>query len=399
MYARRSMQEIFLEHLPELEARRALHPRERRAAQCISECYTAGIGSHVLRCPEGHYERLQYHACRHRSCPRCAEPARSRWIDAQMQRLLPCAHFHVIFTLPHELLPLWEFNRRVLTAEFFDCVRETLQQLMADERRLGASPGLMMSLHTWGRTLSHHPHMHCLLTAGGLDALGQWRACKPHWLLPVRVVQQLFRGKVLGRLGARLTAKTLALPPRQPESHWRTTIRALYRKHWNIEICPPYEHGRGVALYLARYTKGGPLPKDRALLTDGANVSFGYTDHRDHSAKSARMSALEFMNRVLWHAPVAGQHTTRHAGLYAGACKAQHRQAQAALVQLQQRQWPRAQADPPKPPQTPKTPSCPHCRAPLWRIAMPRQRSGVKFSQAPWRERPSSQKARSPPGR
>lgn len=173
MYARRSMQEIFLEHLPELEGQRALHPRERRAAQCISECYTAAIGSHVLRCPEGHYERLQYHACRHRSCPRCAEPARSRWIDAQMQRLLPCAHFHVIFTLPHELLPLWEFNRRVLTAEFFDCVRETLQQLMADERRLGASPGLMMSLHTWGRTLSHHPHMHCLLTAGGLDAQGQ----------------------------------------------------------------------------------------------------------------------------------------------------------------------------------------------------------------------------------
>lgn len=398
MYARRSMQEIFLEHMPELEAQRALHPRERRAAQCISECYTAAIGSHVLRCPEGHYEKLQYHACRHRSCPRCAEPSRSRWVDAQMHRLLPCAHFHVIFTLPHELLALWEFNRRVFTALLFDCVRETLQQLMGDERHLGARPGLMMSLHTWGRTLSHHAHMHCLLTAGGLDEWGAWRACKPHWLLPLGPVLALFRGKVLGRLGARLSAKTLQLPPRQPESHWRGTIRALYRKRWNVQICPPYEHGRGVALYLARYAKGGPLPKERTLLSDGVQVSFGYTDHRDHRAKTARMSALEFMNRVLWHAPVAGQHTTRHAGLYAAASKAQHRLAQEAIKQLPQQQWPRPRGEPTKPEQNVKTPSCPSCRAPLWRIAMPRQRSSVKFSQAPWRQRAVSPPARPPPG-
>ena len=148
-----TLQDIFVQHFPAYAATRTLHRRQQRAAQCISQCYTPALGSHVLRCPAGHYERLQPHACRHRSCPRCVEPARSRWIDSQMLRLLPCAHFHTVFTVPHELLALWAFNRSVMTQLLFDCARSSLLDLMADPLRMGVLPGLLMSLHTWGRNL------------------------------------------------------------------------------------------------------------------------------------------------------------------------------------------------------------------------------------------------------
>jgi hypothetical protein len=358
-----SEQALFQKHFAAFATTRSLHPRELRAARSIRDCGTRAMGAHILSCPTGHLEQLQFHACRHRSCPRCAQTSRTRWIEAELQRLLPCPHFHVIFTLPHELLPLWEFNRHRFVPVFMRCVRESLLELMGSARILGALPGLLMSLHTWGRTLSHHPHVHCLVTAGGLDSTGAWQACRPHWLLPVKALQHLFRGKLLAALRQGIDSGWV-LPEHTAPVSWRLTLRALWRKHWNIEIRPPYAHGRGVVLYLARYAKGGPLPAHPFLELNNNTVCMPYLDHRDHTQKTITLSIDEFISRVLWHAPPKGQHTTRHAGLYTSAHRTHH---QAALKLLSQLPNPQPWPHPCSTPQPTPAVLCEHCGLPMLR--------------------------------
>ena len=367
-----TLQDIFVQHFPAYAASRTLHSRQQRAADSISRCYTPALGAHVLRCPEGHYERLQPHACRHRSCPRCVEPARSRWIDSQMLRLLPCAHFHTVFTVPHELLALWAFNRSQMTQLLFDCARSSLLDLMGDPSRLGVLPGLMMTLHTWGRNLSHHPHLHCLVTAGGLDESAQWKASRAHVPISAMPLKRLFRGRFLGLLGHLLTHRSLALPAQMDCSYWRGVIKDLYRKDFNVQVGDVYEHGHGVALYLARYVKGGPLPNDRPLLLDGSTVRFTYTDHRDHRTKWMSLPAQQFIDRILWHAPPKGQHLTRHAGLYSTPYRSQHALALNLLSQQPGPALRRRQAALKQPPPVPpEAPTCPTCGLSLLRTIRP----------------------------
>ena len=328
-----SMQDIFNAHFDSYAPQRGLHPRELRAAQCIRSCGTGAFGTQTLACPDGHFEAVQHCGCHHRSCPRCSSRPRQLWIDSQLARLLHCPHFHVAFTLPHVLLPLWSFNRGAMASLLFDCVRDALLELMADPKRLGVRPGLLMALHTWGRNLSQHPHVHCLVSNGGVDVNGQWKAGCAGFLLPLKPLQILFRGKLLARLKSLLVAQHLRLPLAQDLPHWLATITQLYRAHWNIEIQPAYEHARGVALYLARYVKGGPVPQDRALSLDSKGlVRMGYTDHRDGRAKTLCLHAHEFIARVLWHAPPKGLHTVRYGGLYSSAQAAQYHVAAAALA-------------------------------------------------------------------
>lgn len=360
-----SEQEIFQRFFAEYAATHRLGAQQWRAARCISGCGTRAMGAHVLGCPSGACEQLQFHACRHRSCPRCAEAARCDWIDAQLERLLPCPHFHIVCTLPHELLPVWACNRAAFADLFMRCVRESLLQLLARPRVLSATPGLLLSLHTWGRTLSHHPHVHCLLSAGGIDAQGLWRACRPGWLLPVAALQHLLRGKLLAGVRQGLQQHWV-VPERANLAAWLTNVCRLYRHHWNIEIRPPYEHGRGVVLYLARYARGGPLSLQRHLELDGSTVLMPYRDHRDGQAKLLRLHVHEFISRILWHVPPRGLHTIRHAGLYSSALRDQHHLALQHLQRTDHRRtWPR----PPTSTYTEsQAPACPHCGLPMQRL-------------------------------
>ena len=327
-----SEQTVFQRFFDAFAASRSLHPRELRAAQCIAGCGTRAMGAHVLRCPDGACELLQFHACRHRSCPRCAQSSRSRWIEAEFQRLLPCPHWHIVVTLPHELIPLWALNRSRFTSLFMRCVRESLLELMRHPRYRGAPPGiipgLLLSLHTWGRTLSHHPHVHCLLSAGGINDTGRWRDLPSHWVLPVRVLQALLRGKLLGAV-SQAVAQAVGhgrwlLPPALTPELWRQLLRSLWRKHWNVEIRGPYDHGRGVVLYLARYAKGAPVPPHRflELLDQPATpeLRMPYLDHRSGQQRTLHLSVNEFISRVLWHAP-----RSRHP--HHSPCRSLHRRS------------------------------------------------------------------------
>lgn len=178
-------QAIFQKCFDSFSHTRRLSQHHRKAAQSIIECRTAALGGHIQRCPEGHVEGVWYDSCGHRSCPQCSHLRRERWLERQKARLLACDHFHVIFTIAHELHQLWWLNTRLMIEFLFQSARDTLLELLQDDRHLGAVPGVVISLHTWGRTLSLHPHVHCLVTGGGLSPTGEWRAVRNGYLLPV----------------------------------------------------------------------------------------------------------------------------------------------------------------------------------------------------------------------
>jgi hypothetical protein len=238
-------------------------------------------------------------------------------------QLLPTDHFHVIFTLPSELHGLWQWNRAAMTAVLFTSVRETLFTLLGDPTWLGATPGILAALHTWGRTLTLHPHVHCLVSGGGLDAEGQWGAVRTGFLLPVAVVRSLFRGKVLGAIEQWWLTGQLQFPPYLDDDGIRRVLIAAARQPWNIRIAERYPHGRGVMKYLARYVRGGPIKEHRFVGFDGQQVTFRYGNHRElDEAGQPRQAELtlsveEFLRRWSDHVPLPGVHTVRAWGLYA----------------------------------------------------------------------------------
>lgn len=159
-----------------------------KAAASIIQCRTAALGGHIQGCPDGHMQRHWYNSCKHRICPQCAYTQVERWLARQRARLLNCAHFHVIFTMPHGLNTFWRYNRRLMSDFLFRSATETLTELMASAKWLGARPGIIAAQHSWTRTLLLHPHLHCLVTAGGLTD-GKWVDSSERFLIPFRVVR------------------------------------------------------------------------------------------------------------------------------------------------------------------------------------------------------------------
>lgn len=195
-----SLQDIFRQRYPAYERRHCVPRHQRKAARAIMQCRSAALGGHIQLCPDGHFSRIWYNSCRHRACPQCAFIESERWLAKQRARLLACAHDHVIFTVPHDLNPVWRSNMRQLSGLLFQAVRDTLMELLDDPKCLDAKPGLMLAFHSWGRTLVLHPHVHALVSGGGLHRDGHWQGVRNGFLLPVRVVKALFRGKFIGGL-------------------------------------------------------------------------------------------------------------------------------------------------------------------------------------------------------
>ena len=331
MAGKPTIQEVFVHHFDEVRHRGKLSAPQQRAGHAIVACRTDAMGGHEQRCPDGHFVRTQYHSCRHRSCPTCAEKAKGEWLDRQQDRLLPCDHFHVIFTIPHELLPLWRYNRREFTDALFGACRDTLLQLLGQDRHLGATPGILMALHTWGRTLNQHPHIHCLVTAGGLTAQGEWRDVAGDYLLPAGVVKPVYRGKLLAELSHAMRGGRLRAPEGADVACMEDLLRAAAGKKWNVRMESRYGHGKGVAKYLSRYVRGGPIANTRIVGAADGRVRFRYKDHRDGKYRLRCLEAPRFVEQLLWHVPEPGQHTVRHVGLYAHACKERRERCRALI--------------------------------------------------------------------
>jgi hypothetical protein len=349
------------------------HPVPRRvwkAAHAVMTCRTATLGGHVRRCPQGHVTEIWYNSCRHRACPRCCTQRISQWLDGWQQQVLPTDHFHVIFTLPSELHELWRWNREAMTELLFTSVRETLHTLLGDPKWLGATPGILATLHTWGRTLALHPHVHCLVSGGGLAATGQWHTVQTGYLLPVAVVRALFQGKVLGAIEALWNNGQLVIPTALDDDGVRQVLVAAARQKWNIRIAERYPHGRGVMKYLARYVRGGPIKDHRFVRCDGQHVTFGYGNHRDlDEAGQPRQAELtlsvpEFLRRWSEHVPLPGVHMVRAWGLYASTQRPKLAQCRDQLPEQETTQKKPRAAEERSPDNRPGE-QCPLCKQPM----------------------------------
>ena len=320
-----TLQNIFQAGFPAYEQTHPLPWHVRKAGRAIMQCRTAALGGHVQSCPDGHVSRIWYNSCKHRSCPQCAFLQIERWLAKQKARLSGCDHYHVIFTIPHDLNAVWLVNVPLMTSLLFAAVRDTLFELLGDPTYLGARPGIIAGLHTWSQTLVLHPHIHCLVTGGGLTPEGHWVAVRNGYLLPGRVVMAVFRGKLLDALRRALHRGDLQLPEGlRPQLFLNLLNRLGHKKktRWNVRIMERYPHGRGVATYLARYLRGGPMKNSRLISFDGREVTFRYHDNHDpHADGKGRLKLMtlpleEFIRRVLLHVPPPHTQVVRFYGLY-----------------------------------------------------------------------------------
>lgn len=315
--SRLTLQLIFQSYLHAFVRDHQLTKCQRKAAKAIMICRTSAMGAHVYKCAQGHVVDVWYNSCKHRSCPQCAGIQIERWLERQKSRLIECPHYHVIFTIPTELNGLWVYNGTSLADAFFSNVRDTLIEMLSNPRHLGAKPGLLACLQTWGRDLSLHPHIHCLVTAGGLNELGEWIALKnPNFLLPGKAVAALFRGKMLESIRQAILNGSLRLPDGLHEQKALNLLNKLGRLQWNVHICERYAYGEGVVKYLAKYVRGGPLSNSRLVASDETGVTFQYTDHRDNMTKNMKLTHAEFIRRILMHVPETRLRVFRSYGLY-----------------------------------------------------------------------------------
>lgn len=296
---------------------------QRKALRDLAVCRTAALGGHVEHCLDCAHERIAYNSCRNRHCPKCQALARARWLDRQAEHLLPVEYHHVVFTLPAEVGVLALGNPTILYDLLMRSAAATLRDVAANPQRLGAVGGVLMVLHTWGQNLHHHPHVHCVVTGGGLscnergvvDAAPRWRACRPGFFLPVRVLSRVFRGKFLAGLRGLVAAGTLRWPDR---------LATVAAKDWVVYAKRPFGGPAQVLKYLARYTHRVAISNSRLLELRDGRVTFRYKDYADdHRQKAMTLTADEFLRRFVQHVLPAGFVKVRHYGLLANRHRAE----------------------------------------------------------------------------
>ena len=296
---------------------------QHRALRAIAVCRTAALGGHITQCDHWGHEVQAYNSCRHRSCPQCHGAAQAAWLAAREGEGLDTPYVHGIFTLPHDLGPLALQTPRHLYGLLFRTVAQTLQDIAQDPKHLGAEIGGFAVLHTWGQQLHHHPHLHCVLPAGGLAPDGtRWVPCRPHFFLPVRVLSRRFRhlyvaGLVqLYRQGhLTLTGRCQALAEPTP---WQQLLAALRTKEWAVYAKEPRREPQHVLTYLARYTHRVASANHRLVALENDQVTFRYKDYqRGHRLRTQTLDAVEFVRRLMLHVPPHGFHRMRHFGFLA----------------------------------------------------------------------------------
>jgi hypothetical protein len=308
-----------------------LSPAQRRVMRAVELCRTAELGGHVERCAHCAHTRIAYNSCRNRHCPKCQWRAAQAWLEAREAELLPVPYFHLVFTLPATLGALAYQNKARVYGLLLKTAAEALTTIAVDPRHLGARIGVSAVLHTWGQTLAHHPHVHCIVPAGGvsLDG-GRWVACRPGFLLPVRVLSRLFRRLFLEGLAEAHGRGEIEffgdLAELKEPGTFRAHLAAQRRRDWVVYAKAPFAGPGQVLAYLARYTHRVAISNRRLVaLDDEGGVSFRWKDYRaDGRAKPKviRLPAGEFMRRFLLHVLPAGFHRIRHSGLFANGHRA-----------------------------------------------------------------------------
>jgi Putative transposase/Transposase zinc-binding domain len=315
--------DIFRQHGYDFRLTHPLSPEQRRVMRAIERCRTAALGGHVEQCDTCGHQRISYNSCRNRHCPKCQSLAQARWLANRMDDLLPVEYFHVVFTLPEQLAALALQNKRVVYNILFSTVAETLRTIAADPEHLGAEIGFLAVLHTWGQTLRHHPHLHCVVPGGGLSADGKsWRSCRQGFFLPVNVLARLFRRLFLQALERAYEKGTLTFHGASAylakPLAFNRLCRSLRAREWWVYAKPPFGGPEQVLAYLGRYTHRVAISNHRLLSLKDGKVTFSWKDYRHGQQQSLMMlSTDEFMRRFLLHVLPRGFRRIRQFGLLA----------------------------------------------------------------------------------
>ncbi|HQH54418.1 MAG TPA: IS91 family transposase [Candidatus Hydrogenedentes bacterium] len=302
---------------------------QRRGMRAIELCRTAALGGHVDRCDHCGHEVISYNSCRNRHCPKCQNLDKALWREARQNEVLPVPYYHVVFTLPAPLAPVALQNKRLVYELLFRAVSRTLLRIGADPRHLGAQLGFVAVLHTWGQTLHHHPHIHCVVPGGGLtpDAK-RWIACKKGFFLPVRVLSRLFRRLFLAALEQAFRHGQLefhgAIQPLAQPEHFAKLLQTCQKTEWVVYAKPPFSGPEAVLDYLARYTHRIAISNHRLIRMENDQVSFSYKDYKTGNYnQTLSLDAHEFIRRFLLHVLPAGFQRVRYYGFMANCLRTQ----------------------------------------------------------------------------
>lgn len=295
----------------------------------IENCRTAALGGHVEACEDCGHWRIAYNSCRNRHCPKCQGAAARTWLAEREADLLPVGYFHVVFTLPAQIAEIAFHNKALLYDLLFRAASETMLTIAADPRHLGARIGITAVLHTWGSSMTHHPHVHMVVPGGGIAPGGKrWISSRPAFLLPVRVLGKLFRRLFLTRLTQLYDTGKLAffgsLAALSERRAFLRHIAPVRKKRWVVYAKPPFAGPEAVLAYLSRYTHRVAISNQRILAFDGADVTLRYKDYRKDGADRQRIMTIpadEFIRRFLTHVLPRGFHRIRHYGLLAGSSR------------------------------------------------------------------------------
>lgn len=310
--------DIFRQHGPGYRKTHPLPGTHLRAMRAIEICRTSELGGHVDTCDTCGATRISYNSCRNRHCPKCQFLRKEQWLEARNKDLLPIQYFHVVFTIPDDLNPLALRNLNVMYNILFQAVSETLVELGRDPKHLGAKIGFIGILHTWGQNLMDHPHIHCVVTGGGLSPDGRkWVSCKKKFFLPVKVMSRLFRGKFLDYLRQSYDAHELTGTSHlQDQETFRKFLKDLYSREWVVYCKPPFNGAEGVLRYLGRYTHRIAIGNHRIISMQDGTVSFMWRDYSDGDKnKVMTLKTSEFIRRFLLHVLPNRFVKIRHYGL------------------------------------------------------------------------------------
>jgi hypothetical protein len=314
------LQEIFIRSGEEFRRDHVLSPVQLKAMRAIEQCRTAQMGSHSYRCENCGHVEVVYNSCRNRHCPRCQWIKQQMWVDHVKSQLLPIRYFHVVFTLPEALNPLVMINHRLMYDFLFEASWHALNRAANNPSFLGAQTGSLAVLHTWGQTLSLHPHIHMLVPAGGLDSDGwQWVRSSKKFFVPVRALSKIFRACYVRLLTEALRDGKFELPEKRTELITPEKLKKeLYKTDW-VVYCKKCFAGPGqVITYLGRYTHRVAISESRIIEADENHVLFRWKDYSDHNRqKQMSLKTPEFIRRFMLHILPSGFYKIRYFGIFA----------------------------------------------------------------------------------
>ena len=317
------VQDILLAYGDDYLAKHTLTPQQQKAFDDIRACRTVVLGGHIDLCPECGEQYQSYNSCRNRHCTKCQALRREEWVTREGRDLIGVGYYHLVFTVPHELNPVFYRNQREMYNLLFRCSWATVAAFAADPKYLGARTGAISVLHTWGRQVQYHPHVHMIVPAGGLTERGGWRHTGKNFFAPVRAMSKVFRAKLLegvralaGKLDLGGCAAHLAEP-----GALESLVSSLFESKWVVYCKRPFRDAGCVLSYLGRYTHRVAISNNRIKGLEGGVVTFEYRDTRDGRVRECRIGACEFIRRLLMHVLPKGLCKVRHYGILASRGK------------------------------------------------------------------------------